>query len=177
MSTRNHPRRTARPMPPRRVEVNGLRMVSTRLPIVDETSAGGVIIRIDRGTPYVAVIARRNRAGRLEWCLPKGHVEEGETHEEAALREVYEETGIRGRIIVPVASIDYWFSSLEARIHKVVHHYLLEYVEGTITVENDPDHEAIDATWMPLRQVGTVLTYPNERRVVAIATSLLYPDE
>ena len=46
------------------------------------------------GIPYAALIARRNRAGRIEWCLPKGHLEGSETPQQAALREVAEETGI-----------------------------------------------------------------------------------
>ncbi len=51
------------------------------------------------GIPYAALIARRNRAGRIEWCLPKGHLEGSETPQQAALREVAEETGIHGRIV------------------------------------------------------------------------------
>ena len=91
------------------------------------------------------------------------------------MREIAEETGILGQIVSPLASIDYWFSSGDRRVHKVVHHYLLEFVEGDITVENDPDQEAEDAAWFPLAEVSRVLAYPNERRVVAIALDLLYP--
>ena len=62
------------------------------LPVVNETSAGGIIVDVQDGQPYTAVIARRNRSGRLEWCLPKGHLEGEETAEEAAVREISEET-------------------------------------------------------------------------------------
>ena len=55
-----------------------------------------------------------NRAGRIEWCLPKGHLEGSETPQQAALREVAEETGIHGRIIRHLASIDYWFPATTA---------------------------------------------------------------
>ncbi len=104
------------------------------------------------GRRSAAVIARRNRAGRVEWCLPKGHLEGDETLEQAAVREVAEETGITGRVLEPLGTIDYWFSLPDKRIHKVVHHYLLERVGGRLTIEDDPDAEAIDVAWVPLRR-------------------------
>ena len=146
------------------------------LPVIDETSAGGLVIAVRGGRAVTAVIARRNRGGRLEWCLPKGHLEGSETPQQAALREVAEETGIHGRIIRHLASIDYWFSGNDRRVHKVVHHYLMGYESGTISVDGDPDHEAEEAAWVPLRDVSRQLAYPNERRIVRIALDLLYRD-
>ncbi|WP_350258260.1 NUDIX hydrolase [Scrofimicrobium sp. R131] len=145
-----------------------------RLPISEETSAGGLCVRVDRGIPFVAVIARRGRNGKLEWCLPKGHLENGETAVEAARREIEEEAGVRGEPIQRLCTIDYWFSSPRSRVHKTVHHYLFEYVGGEITVDNDPDQEAEEAAWVPLRAALTKLAYPNERRVVQVALELLY---
>ncbi len=132
------------------------------------------MVDVQDGVPYAALIARRNRAGRIEWCLPKGHLEAGESPEQAALREVAEETGIHGRIIRHLASIDYWFSGADRRVHKVVHHYLMGYVSGEVTVEHDPDHEAEEAAWIPLRDMTHQLAYPNERRIVSVALDLLY---
>ncbi|MBD3689561.1 NUDIX hydrolase [Nanchangia anserum] len=145
----------------------------TRLPVVDETSAGGVVIKVHNGRAYVALIARRNRHGSIEWCLPKGHVEGRETTADTAIREVFEETGITGRIIVPLATISYSFSGAGRWVHKVVHHYLMEYVSGTITVEGDPDQEAEEAAWFPLSEAETILVYPNERKVAHLARQLL----
>lgn len=136
-----------------------------RLASVQETSAGGVIIDVQDGIAHIALIARHNRAGRLEWCLPKGHVEPGETLVETAVREVAEETGILGRALVTLGTIDYWFSTPRLRVHKMVHHYLLEAIGGEIGVEGDPDHEAIDAQWFPVHAAVTRLTFPNERRI------------
>ena len=79
-----------------------------------------------RAAPRVALIGRLDRRGRLLWSLPKGHLEDGETAEDAAVREVEEETGIRGRVLAPLGTIDYWFVADDRRIHKTVHHYLLE---------------------------------------------------
>ncbi|WP_431473317.1 NUDIX domain-containing protein [Ornithinimicrobium sp. W1665] len=141
--------------------------VSRRLPSVSETSAGGVVIDVHEGRARIAIIARRNRSGRIEWCLPKGHVEPGETLVETAEREVEEETGIRGGrvLIITLGTIEYWFTTPSHRIHKMVHHYLLEATGGHLTIEKDPDQEAIDAAWVPLDEVHRKLTFPNERRI------------
>jgi len=144
-----------------------------RLPEVEEVSAGGVVIDVHDGVARIAVIARRNRAGRVEWCLPKGHLESNETLEQAAVREVAEETGIVGRVLAPLGAIDYWFSAAGSRIHKIVHHYLLEATGGELSIEGDPDAEAIDVAWFPLGDVQDHLTFPNERRIAQVALERL----
>jgi 8-oxo-dGTP pyrophosphatase MutT (NUDIX family) len=133
-------------------------------------------VEIRDGQALIAIIARRNRAGRVEWCLPKGHVEEGETLAEAAAREVAEETGIEGRVLIELGTIDYWFATSTNRIHKFVHHYLLEAVGGELTIENDPDQEAIDVAWIRLDEVHRRLTFPNERRIARAAWHRLAGD-
>lgn len=140
-----------------------------RLPAVEETSAGGVIVDVHDGVARIAVIARRNRAGRVEWCLPKGHLENDETLEQTAVREVAEETGIIGRVLASLGTIEYWFSTSGTRVHKVVHHYLLEATGGELSIEGDPDAEAIDVAWFPLLDVHSQLTFPNERRIAQTA--------
>ena len=147
-----------------------------RLPAVEERSAGGVVVDVHEGEARIAVIARRNRAGRVEWCLPKGHIEGEETLPQTAAREVAEETGIEGRVLIELGTIDYWFAAGERRIHKYVHHYLLEAVGGDLTIENDPDHEAIDVAWLPLRDAHRHLTFPNERRIARVAWQRLAGD-
>lgn len=140
-----------------------------RLPAVEEISSGGVIVDVHEGVARIAVIARRNRAGRVEWCLPKGHVEKDETLEETAVREVAEETGIVGRVLASLGTINYWFSASGMRVHKIVHHYLLEAIGGELSIEGDPDAEAIDVAWFPLGDVQTRLTFPNEQRIAQAA--------
>nr|WP_081861669.1 NUDIX hydrolase [Cellulomonas sp. HZM] len=143
------------------------------MPVVDETSAGGIVVRLHHGTYEAAVIARRNRGGRLEWCLPKGHLEGVETPEQAAVREISEETGIDGQVLRRLGVIDYWFSGDDRRVHKVVHHFLLGATGGSLTVENDPDGEAEEAAWVAVADLPTRLAYPNERRLAEAALVVL----
>ncbi len=140
---------------------------------VEGVSAGGVVVDITADQPRVAVIARLNRAGRLEWCLPKGHLENDETPEEAAIREVAEETGITGRVVSTLGSIDYWFSIDGRRVHKTVHHYLMEATGGHLTVEGDPDCEAVDVAWVNLAELDARLSFVNERRIARVAEEQL----
>jgi 8-oxo-dGTP pyrophosphatase MutT (NUDIX family) len=143
------------------------------LPVIEEISAGGLVVDAIDGVAQAAVIARRNRGGRLEWCLPKGHLEPGESPAEAAVREIQEETGIRGQVIKRIGTIDYWFLGEGHRVHKIVHHYLLSAQGGQLSPGEDPDEEAEDAAWVPLDQLRERLAYPNERRLVQVARRLL----
>ena len=103
------------------------------LPMVREYSAGGLVFD-ERGR--VAIIARHSRNGHLEWCLPKGHIEKGETPQQTAVREVHEETGILGEVVESIATIDYWFTGTSQRVHKLVHHFALRQIGGELTVDH-----------------------------------------
>ena len=141
-----------------------------RMPKVEETSAGGLIV--DRAGEHLraALIARHDRRGRLVWSLPKGHLEAGETPEDAAIREVEEETGIRGRVLAPLGVIDFWFIAENRRIHKTVHHYLMEASGGELS---DEDAEVVEVAWFPLGDVRERLAYADERRLLDRLPDLL----
>lgn len=128
---------------------------------VDETSAGGLVV--DPARTHAALIGRLNRHGRLLWSLPKGHIEDGETVEDTAVREVREETGIVARVIRPLGSIDYWFVAERRRIHKTVHHFLLEAHGGELS---DDDVEVTEVAWVPLGELDSRLAYTDERKLV-----------
>jgi len=103
---------------------------------VNETSAGGLVVDGLGGPPELqcaALIGRTDRRGRLLWSLPKGHLEPGETAEQAAEREVAEETGILGQVLLPLGDIDYWFVTEGRRVHKTVHHFLLRFLGGELS--------------------------------------------
>nr|WP_245694691.1 NUDIX hydrolase [Actinopolyspora mzabensis] len=137
---------------------------------MDETSAGGLVV--DGGWENAAVIGRSDRRGRLLWSLPKGHIETGETPEETAAREVSEETGIIGRVIRPIGTIDYWFVADNRRVHKTVHHFLLVAMGGDLS---DEDVEVTEVAWMPLGELDRALAYADERRLVQHAIALFGP--
>jgi len=136
----------------------------------DETSAGGLVVRTTEGIRSGALIGRLDRRGRLRWSLPKGHVEQGETTEQAAIREVEEETGIAGRITARLGSVDYTFTVEGKRIHKRVHHYLMVAVGGELS---DADIEVTEVAWVPLEELHERLAYAGERRLARRATELL----
>nr|WP_307810590.1 NUDIX hydrolase [Tomitella biformata] len=144
-----------------------------RMRTVRETSAGGLVINgLDDETSQLraALIGRIDRRGRLLWSMPKGHVEHGETVEETAMREVAEETGIRGQILASLGSIDYWFVSEGRRIHKTVHHYLLRYQGGELS---DEDYEVSEVAWVPLSELDHRLAYADERKLARLASKML----
>jgi ADP-ribose pyrophosphatase YjhB (NUDIX family) len=125
---------------------------------------------VDHETGTAAVIGRLDRRGRLLWSLPKGHIEAGETAEEAAVREVEEETGIIGRVVAPLGTIDFWFVAEDRRVHKTVHHFLLRALGGELS---DSDVEVSEVAWVPLDELESRLAYADERRLIRRATELL----
>ena len=137
---------------------------------VDEFSAGGLVVDLAGDTPRGALIGRVDRHGRLLWSLPKGHIEQGETAEQAAVREVAEETGIRGVILGELGVIDFWFVAEGRRIHKTVRHYLMRAVGGELS---DADVEVTEVAWVPLPEIAGQLAYPDERHLLDAADRLL----
>ncbi len=140
---------------------------------VRETSAGGLVVDGLGGPPEqlcAALIGRTDRRGRLLWSLPKGHIEKGETAEETAMREVHEETGIRGKVLAELGSIDYWFVTEGRRVHKTVHHYLLRYLGGELS---DADIEVTEVAWVPLTELRSRLAYADERKLADVADQLI----
>ncbi|WP_121192368.1 NUDIX hydrolase [Motilibacter peucedani] len=122
------------------------------------------------GQMRAALIGRLDRRGRLLWSLPKGHIEAGETTEDAAIREVEEETGIRGRVVAPLGTVDFWFVAEDRRVHKTVHHFLLEASGGELS---DADVEVTEVAWVPIDQLRERLAYDGERRLVDTARRML----
>ena len=129
----------------------------SRRPTEYQHSSGGLVVRAGQ----VLLIA--TGAGR-RWQLPKGHIEPGESIEQAAVREVREETGVDGRIRATLPSIDYFFVDKEGRrVRKHVDYFLLDYVAGD---EHGFDpHEVDDARWFDWQEALARLSHANERRV------------
>ncbi len=142
-----------------------------RLPVRRETSAGGLVVdRLDSPTAGL-LIGRLDRAGALSWTLPKGHLEEAEHAEDAAVREVREETGVRARVMAPLGGIDYWFVAGGVRVRKHVQHFLLTYIGGELSTDDVEVHEV---AWVPLADLDARMSYRNERTLLARLPEVLH---
>jgi len=130
-------------------------------------SAGGVVIREGEAGLEV-VICGRDSDG--VWGLPKGTPDEGESLEQAALREVSEETGLQVEIVKKVGVVEYWFASDEVRYHKWVHYYLMRATGGSTEV-HDEEYDRVE--WLPVKDALRALTFENDRRMVRLAEAEL----
>jgi ADP-ribose pyrophosphatase YjhB (NUDIX family) len=138
---------------------------------VDEVSAGGLVV--DATGTMGLLIGRydhKDASGkRVLWSLPKGHIEEGETPEQAAIREVAEETGIISSITKSLGVIDFWFMAGGKRIHKTVHHFMFTEVGGTLLAQ---ESEVDEVSWFPLSEIVERLAYPDEKKLIARSAEL-----
>lgn len=106
------------------------------------------------------------------WGLPKGHIEGSETPEQAALREVEEETGLTDlRTVARLPTIDWYFRDRGRLVHKFCHFFLLESLDGTAVPQID---EGItDCVWHPVDVAVETVSYENARQVMRVAADLL----
>ncbi len=127
-----------------------------------QRSAGGVICQKREGKMWVALIATK---GGEVWGLPKGLVEKGEKPLQTALREVEEESGLRGKPVTDLGYIEYWYRNSTTKVlyHKFVHYYLLSHVGGDVTQH---DWEVHEARWFPIEEAIERASYQNERGVL-----------
>jgi ADP-ribose pyrophosphatase YjhB (NUDIX family) len=136
-----------------------------------EFSAGGVVVRGDEVVVIVPV--KRGSHGHRVLGLPKGHPDGDETPEQAATREVAEETGVTAELIEALGETTYTYERKGRRVPKRVAFFLFEYRSGDLA---DHDHEIEDARWMPLKEAARSLTYPGEREMINRALSRLASD-
>lgn len=129
----------------------------------NEHSSGGAVITTRDGVSYVALIATR---GKTRWGLPKGAVSTGETSEQAALREVLEETGLRAEIVKPLDTIEYFFRAGDTLIRKRVDFYLMRYVGGELTPQLS---EVDDVEWVELSVAIQRASFDSERKLLEAA--------
>jgi 8-oxo-dGTP pyrophosphatase MutT (NUDIX family) len=137
-----------------------------------EISSGGVIYR--RAGDAIEVALTQTSRGPM-WCLPKGRVEQSETLEEAAVREVREETGLRGLIECALRPIEYTYQARSedgnrTAVAKTVHFFLMSFHDGSTS---DHDAEVADVRWFPLDVAARLLHHAGERDVLALAKKAL----
>ena len=125
-----------------------------------EFSAGGIARDGDR----LLMIRVQTLEGREMWTFPKGHLEAGETAEQAALREVEEETGYRCEITAPLDKVAYWFERDGILTKKAVTWFSMKALEKT--GEHDPK-EILEARWVPIEEVKQLIRYKSDRKIFA----------
>lgn len=133
-----------------------------------EHSAGGVVYRIHQNRPEILLIF--DRFGR--WSFPKGLIEKNETLEQAALREIQEETGVVGRIIVDLPPTHYHYKNSNGElVSKTVNYYLVEAIDDESLEPQET--EISDVKWVPLDDAFKTKGYSNNRQVLKEAISLI----
>jgi len=134
-----------------------------------EVSAGGIVFRrvAEESTRYLLI-----RDSYDNWGFPKGHLEDGESPAEAALRETAEETGLDRLLLQgPIRVIDWHFRFRGRHIHKYCHFFLLESTSGEPSPQTA---EGITACqWLTLDQALTMLSYDNARGVLKRAGEMV----
>jgi len=135
-------------------------------------SAGGVVLSEPVADALVALVARRSARGELQWTLPKGTQEPGETIADTALREAREETGLEVRLVGELDTIDYWFvwAPGHTRYHKFVHYFLMHATGGDLSRH---DKEMEEARWFGLAEAPRAMAFANERRLLELVPGAL----
>lgn len=123
-----------------------------------EISSGGVVVFGN------TILLLRKFNG--DWVLPKGRLEEGESTKSAALREVYEESGVKGEIVKYLGNINYNYKNLkrDELVVKTVHWYLMK----TNNMDSKPQKQEgfADAVFVHIDKVTGLVRYSDERKIL-----------
>lgn len=123
-----------------------------------EISSGGVVIKDGK----VLLIKVKNLKGEVVWTFPKGHIE-NESPQEAAIREVLEETGYLCKIIKELKKVEYFFKHKGELIRKNVIWYLMEPVEKKGEFDKN---EIIYASWVEINKAKDMLSYKSDTEIM-----------
>jgi 8-oxo-dGTP pyrophosphatase MutT (NUDIX family) len=141
-----------------------------------EFSAGVVLVRRMRGGSWLAAVRPQGKPEGT-WALPKGLVDEGEKPAETALREGFEETGVRGHLVSKLGDVRYVYTWKGERVFKVVSFFLARALGGRIGVlPPGMEVEVAEARWLPLADAARLLAYKGEREMAAKAAQILAND-
>jgi 8-oxo-dGTP pyrophosphatase MutT (NUDIX family) len=134
----------------------------------NEFSSGGIVFK---GNLFLLVENSRMKNPEEKWWgFPKGHLEAGESNEEAAIREVEEETGIKSKIIQKIGRSKYTLTKNGEKIFKVVTIYLMQYISGDL---NPQMEEVSNAIWLSYEDALKKLTYPGDKELLKKANGFV----
>lgn len=124
-----------------------------------EFSAGGIVIDKER---KVLVIKTKNLKGETVFTFPKGHIEKEETSQQAAVREVQEETGVLAKIIKKIKDVKYWFFKDNKKILKNVCWYLMVPLDIKPVISKEVE----EVLWYPIEDVSKILSYNSDKELI-----------
>lgn len=130
-----------------------------------EVSSGGVVVFGNT----ILLLKKYNG----DWVLPKGRLEKGENIKSAALREVLEETGVKGEIISYIGSIHYNYENLKQKeiVSKTVHWYLMK--SGSMDCTPQRKEGFVDAMYVHVDKAKNLLRYTDERKIISKGIELM----
>jgi len=130
--------------------------------MISEHSAGGVVFRRkEKGRTIEWLVCKHS--GYHKWVLPKGIIESDESPDDAALREVSEETGIKAKIVKRITlDVAYKYTKNGILVDKKVEFFLMEYASGDI---KDYCWEMEEVKWVKVEEALKLLEFPTEKRV------------
>jgi len=128
-----------------------------------EFSAGGIVFRSGK-------VLLTKHSQNKHWSFPKGLIDPGQTSEEAALREVLEEGGVKAKIIDKVGYSKYVYSLNGEKIFKVVTYFLMKYLSGD---HQDHDWEVEESGWYKIDEALKQLTFSQDKQLLRLALEKL----
>jgi 8-oxo-dGTP pyrophosphatase MutT (NUDIX family) len=142
-----------------------------------EFSAGGLLVRRLQGRWLVAAIRPAGKKPGL-WALPKGLIDSGEPAAATAVREVEEETGVRGEVVRKLGDVRYVYTWGGERVFKVVSFFLLRRLGGRLgELPEATRHEVAEVRWLPLDEAPTLLAYKAEREMAEKALAAVTDED
>ncbi|MCX7914436.1 MAG: NUDIX hydrolase [Thermodesulfovibrionales bacterium] len=132
-------------------------------------SSGGVIFRRVEEKIEIVLIAVKNKT---VWTLPKGLIDKGENAEEAAIREILEETGLYGKIVSFLGENSYWFyiKNDNVKCKKTVFYYLVKCLDGDL---KNHSWEVDEARWFSIDEAIEKVYYKSDREIIQKAKEIL----
>lgn len=136
-----------------------------------EISAGGLVIQKHGGNVLWLVVKEKSSKDFPgdRYQFPKGKIEDGETSEQTAVREVFEETGIKAKIIDKIDTVKFVYQFRGEKIFKIVVYFLMEFVSGDIVPQSGEIEKVL---WLPTDEAEKILTISSGKSLLGKAVEM-----